>query len=140
MTAVDPITGGEQVADDLIGLVSKFVPDREKAVELATQIQQQVITAATASDTAQATIDAAEAASSSIWSKPHLIACYFCMFAVFLPNFIVPMLQWIFAIFGIGVPRFPLIDDSIVESLMWGLFGLSGVHIGGNIVNRLTKS
>ncbi len=128
MSFADPVTGAETVVDDIVGLVSKYVPDKEKAAELAEQIREKTISAAQASDQTQATIMAAEAAQKGWFNKPHLAGAWLCLIAISL-DLLIGQATWLSYALGHPFPEPPKFLGDQLGTMMSGLFSLGGITV-----------
>lgn len=85
----DAISGAETVADDLLGVITKFIPDKTQAANLAAQLQTLQIQA----DSQQTEVDKVEAASTSLfvagWRPALGWILVTCLAMYFLPKFTV---------------------------------------------------
>ena len=123
MAITDPITGAETVADDLLGVISKFVPDKEKAAELAAQLQDKLLSAAQTSDQGQIQAMAAEIAAKGWYNKPHIAMAWIGIGASLL-DVLIGFAVWLS--YALGHP-FPEPPKFFTDQLGTWLAGVTGI-------------
>lgn len=129
----DPITGGETVADDLITFISKFVPDKEKAAEMANELQEKYLSALQATDQAQAAVDQQEAQNTNWFIagwRPGL--GWICDLGIGMNFIVFPTVSW-FCAFVLQHPV-PMPNLNIAE-----LITLVTLLLGGHTARTIEK-
>lgn len=122
--ADDPITGGEELGGKLLDLIGKFVPDRDKQLEL----QAGVMAAIQSANNAQNEINKAYAASNSFYMAGARPAFLWIGVAYFLYSYIlVPIIMYGCYALGHPIPKPPALDEHIYE-LVTLLLGVSGMR------------
>jgi hypothetical protein len=134
--ALDPLTEGLTLGDDLIQLIAKHVTDPQAQAQIIAETQKEVIAAAQASDTAQAQIMAAEAAQKGIFNKPHLMLAWICVGALFFDLILTPLVMWAGYALGYPIPKPPTLANETVSTLLYGVFGLGGLSVTHGLVKQ----
>lgn len=124
--ALDPLTAGLSLGSDIVTALEKWIPDPNARAALVEQIQSQMLTVSSASDTNQTTVDAAEATAVGWFNKPHLALEWLCIVSL-----VVQMGHNIWA------GGFPLTAD--MWPVLIGAFGLSGVRVVGGVMGALKQ-
>lgn len=138
--ALDPLTAGLNLGDDLINAISRAIPDPNQRAELLSKIQQQVVAAAQASDQAQASVMASEAAQAKVINKPHIVLAWLCLAAAAFDLILVPLVMWGGYALGYPIPSPPKVFTDQLSTLLYGVFGLSGLGIGHNLTKQWMSS
>src|SRR6185312_5726980 len=122
--AIDPLTGGEELANTIAGIVGKFIPDPQAAA----QASQAILTTLQASDASQNTVDAAEAANPDLFVSGWRPAVgWVCVAALVYSYLLVPIGMWAGYALGHPIPKPPVLDNNLWE-LMFGLLGMGGLR------------
>jgi hypothetical protein len=124
MAAMDPITGGENLATAIAGIVGKFIPDpaakAQADAETRAALQQW--------DASQNAVNAAEAASTnpftSAW-RPFI--GWVCGAALAYQYVAAPIAIWIGFVVGHPMPKPPTLDDTLWQ-LMFAMLGMGGLR------------
>lgn len=122
--AVDPITGGEQLAGQIVSALQGWFPsqaDKDKA-------QQAILTTLQASDASQNEVNKQEAASTSLFVAGWRPAIgWICSAALAYQYVVCPLAIWLSYAAGHPFPKPPTLDDTLWQ-LMFGMLGMGGLR------------
>lgn len=122
--ALDPITGGLELANTIGGIVSKFIPDPQAAA----QAQQAILATLQASDATQADVDKAEATNPDLFVagwRPFI--GWICGVSLLYQFVALPLGLFIGYATGHPFPKPPALDDQLWQ-LMFGMLGMGGLR------------
>lgn len=136
----DPLTSGFDLGTAIVGLVSKFVPDKtiQEQETFATKIQE--LADAAAIEKAQSSIDEAEAASSSLFvagARPAIL--WICAGSFAWQFLILPMIMFLQSSFGVHIVP-PIFDTATMNQVLMGMLGLGAMRTYEKVQDTKTKN
>lgn len=134
--ALDPLTEGLTLGDDLVSLIKQVCPDPKAQAQLLAEVQKEVISAAQASDATQAQILSAEAAQKGLINKPHLVLAWVCLGALAFDLILCPLVMWAAYALGYPIPKPPKLANDEVSTLLYGVFGLGGLSVAHGLTKQ----
>lgn len=126
--ALDPITGGEELATSIANLIGKFIKDPNEAAQQELQLALKELTNQAATDAAQAAINNTEAAAPGWFRggwRPFM--GWVCDIAFAWNYVLCPVLTWFLMLWGADVRATPL-DMSVMMPVLIGMLGLGGAR------------
>lgn len=129
------VGGVATLGSDIIGLIDRFIPDKEKAQEFQNQFQLIVAQAQANSDHDQAAVDQAEASNPSMFIAGWRPMVGWVCAAAYAWQFVVePLFAWFYTVLSkTPPPPLPVLDSSDLNTVLFGMLGLAGVHAYENI-------
>lgn len=125
--ALDPLSAGFNLATQVGKIVDKFIPDKDQAARLSSELQTKLIDLIGSGDVAQAAVNAEEAKHPSIfvsgWRPATGWLCALGLGWTFLGQPVFSTVWW--AVTQTPAPA-PAIDDGSLMVLVTGLLGIAG--------------
>lgn len=113
----------------IIGPLLDRIPDPNERAREKAAIELQLVTAANSALLAQIEVNKTEAASSSVFVagwRPFV--GWACGVGLVVPSAVIPVLSWCAGVLGAKVPAPPVIDETILAQLLFGMLGLGGLR------------
>ncbi len=116
--------GIDDLVAGVLGIVNKFIPDPAQRAQAENELRAALVSW----DAGQAKVDAAEAASPSLFVagwRPFVGWC--CGGALAYQYVLVPLAVWAASWSGAALPHPPALDDTLWQ-LMFGMLGMGGLR------------
>lgn len=113
----------------IIGPLLDRIPDPNERAREKAAIELQLVTAANSALLAQIEVNKAEAGHSSLFVagwRPFV--GWACGVGLTVPTVVIPLLSWAVSLAGETVPAPPVIDETILAQLLFGMLGLGGLR------------
>jgi hypothetical protein len=123
--ALDPVTGGEELANTIAGVIGKFIPDKQAQA----QAQIEMMKVLQQADAAQAATNTAEAGSTSLFVSGWRPAAGWMSVAVlgtvYIPKAVATIAIWVYVcIIGHQFAPPPSLDVTDVLGLLGAMLGI----------------
>lgn len=136
----DPLSSGFDLGTAIVGLVSKFVPDKTIQEQEAFAVQIQKLADAAAVEKAQSSIDQVEAASTSLFVAGWRPALGWVCGVSFAWQFVImPIVLFLQTSFGVHIVP-PVFDTATMNQVLMGMLGLGAMRTYEKVQDTKSKN
>lgn len=135
MSILSQITGIDSIINGILGIINRFVPDKNAQQQIEGQIRLYQVTSDFQNAMAQITVNREEAKSEDTFVSRWRPACaWLCVISFGYHILLLPMIMFIFGWFGFH-PDLPVFNADLLSNMLYGMLGLGGFRTVEKIYN-----